>query len=771
LSNTVRFLRLAGLLRKLTDSQKAALLSGPDEGFIEGADSVGIPGARVAPGCCGLVSDERATCFPSPSALGNSFDPALVRQVGAAVASQAGEAGVGLLLAPSLRVIRSPLGGLNYASYSEDPLVCGTLAAAAVEGIQSQGVGACLCSFGAETQANRRFCADTRADSRTLHEILLEPFRIAVRSRPLAVLVSNSRLRGVPVGEDRRLIRDVLRGGYGFDGATVCRRAAGNRTASLRAGLDLEIPGLSREEIGPALSKGGLGRADFEGAALRVLDLLIRLRDLRALPRDRYTPERAARLARRASAESAVLLKNDGFLPLEDGKPFAVIGRMAAAPRIQCKGPACVRPLSVSGVPDELEKTGISCPYAEGYNPDGSTNDLLCAEARAAALEAGRAVIFCGLPDYTENGYRDRDSFSLPSGMLKLIDIVCASCPDTAVVLTGASPVALPFLPRVRALLWLNLGGQETAGAALDLLTGRTVPGGFLAASWPRSLSDLPSTRYFGKGRNIELREGVYTGYRFHSAAGVLPLFPFGFGLSYTGIRLDGVSCSRRTLGACETAVVTARVRNTGCREGFALVQVYAARKGRTMLRLCAFEKVPLFAGESRIVRLTLTADSFAHYNENLGRRCVEMGECLVYAGLSSTDLSEPMEVTVYPDESAEEPGYPDVQEILKVSGAAFAKRLGYIPEDIPARPYSLDSTLGDLSGRTVGKIALEAAENLLAQSADPPLYPAARRAMSDTPIRMLCDSGGIFSKSLAAAIVHLANYEVLRGISVVFKK
>lgn len=789
--NKAQQLRLRKTVEKMSLADKARLCSGADFWHTETMDKYNIAGIFMADGPHGLrietdnalmnQKSKPATCFPTASALGCSFDRGLLREVGAALGAQASAEGVDIVLGPGVNIKRSPLCGRNFEYFSEDPYLAGELAAAQIEGIQSMGVGACIKHYAVNSQESRRMVSDSIVDNRALHEIYLEAFRIAVKkSRPYAVMSSYNKVNGEYAGESNYLLEDVLRGRFGFDGivisdwAAVCDRAEG-----IRAGMDLEMPGKTSgntQVILDAVRGGELDERALDDCVVRILSVVERCKKEGRIKKDpdlRLHHE----LCRRAAAESAVLLKNDNnLLPFDDRRPFAVIGQFAEEPRYQGAGSSLVNVTRLPGVLEGLDERGAGYVYAAGYNADGSTNDTLISEAKKAAIEAGRAVIFAGLPaNYEGEGY-DRDSLSMPDGMLKLIDAVVSVCPQTAVYLMLGSPVALPFSGRVASIVCGYLGGQAAGLAAADVVVGHTAPAGRLSESWPHKAADVPCADYYGKNRKLtEYREGIYVGYRYYVPAGVAPLFPFGHGLSYTTFKFDSVSCDRRTLGSGEKATVTLRVTNTGKRDGHAVIQLYVEKKDAGRRALRGFDKVFLFAGESRILTLELDADSFAVQDGDLDRRMVEMGDYTILAATSSVDIVERMDITVWAADNSELPEYPSPQQAADLSDEAFYALIGTTPREPDRTPYTMNSTVGELRQRTAGKIFYNAlCAALIPKDADPEDKKTKKLLLEldNTPIRAICAmSRGQLSRNMAMAVVSLANRKLLRGIRYAIKK
>ncbi len=779
------------LIAGMTLQDKADLCSGADHWHTERMERYGIEPLLMTDGPHGLrhvidgddltvENSDPATCFPTAALVGCSFDRALAAELGAALGAEARDNGIGLVLGPGVNIKRSPLCGRNFEYYAEDPYLAGELSAAFIGGLQHNGVGACIKHYAANSQEFRRLVCNSAIDNRALHEIYLEAFRIAVaKSDPAAVMSSYNRVNGEYSGESPYLIGEVLRGRFGFSGAVISDwGAVCDRVAGIRAGLDLEMPGktsATAADIVQAVQNGSLDEALLDACCARVLALVARCAPQQTAPASDL--EAHHQLARRAAAESAVLMKNDNdLLPFDDAKPFAVIGRFAKQARYQGAGSSKVVPHQLPSALDELAVRGLVCPYADGYNADGSTNDALVAEARKAAVEAGRAVIFAGLPDIYESEGYDREHLRLPEGMLKLIDVVSAACPNVAVYLMLGAPVMLPFADRVGAIVCGYLGGQGAGPAAIDVLTGRVNPGGHLAESWPLKLADTPCYAYYGKNRKVaEYREGLYVGYRYYGPAGVPVQFCFGHGLSYTAFSVGDFRCDSAVLSPGESLTVRLSVRNTGRRAGSVAVQLYLSKKDDNRRVLRQFEKVFLFAGEQREVLFTLTHDDFACHNPTGDTRCVVPGDYTLHIGFSSENLCAAADLSILTDRGVTLPPYPPATTANSLGDEEFYRLLGAPPYEEPRLPFTLNSTLNDLRTRLPGKIVCKVIESMMtSQGGDlnDELIQKNYRSMCDMPIRAVCAmSHGMLSKNLAKAIVSLSNRKVFKGIYYALKK
>ena len=605
------------ILQQMTPKEKLRLCEGADDWHTMAFEKYGVPQAMMSDGPHGLRKKQKgsgininasvpATCFPASAATACSWDPALIASVAQAIGEEARAEGVSLILGPGLNIKRDPLCGRNFEYFSEDPYLTGQLGAAYVNGLQSTGVGACIKHFAANSQEYKRFSSDSVMDERTLREIYLPAFENAVKqARPWAVMCSYNRINGTHASSSKTLLTDILRGEWGFDGFVVTDWGAmESRVASFQAGCDLNMPGGSRYQQAKALralKDGSLSMQDVDTSCARILDYV---RKAQAVTPQPYDPDAHHALARRAAAESMVLLKNDGALPLRGS--FALIGHMAKEMRFQGSGSSHINPLRVVNPADCMD-----APYAEGCLADGSTTDELLAEAAALAARVDTPVVFAGLPDSYESEGFDRAHMRLPEGHDRLIRAAAAANPNTVVVLLCGSPVEVPWLSQVNALLYAALPGQAGGEAIRDVLTGAVNPGGKLSETWPLRYEDTATAGFYAK-RDAEYREGVLVGYRFYERAGKSVRFPFGFGLSntqfaYSDLRVDG-------------STIRVRVTNTGSVPGAEVVQLYIrAPKGgllRPVRELKGFRKFFLQPGETGEAVFPLDERSFAIWQD-----------------------------------------------------------------------------------------------------------------------------------------------------------
>ena len=658
------------LLAELTLEEKASLCLGVDFWHTAPVERLGIPSIMVSDGPHGLRKqpDEAdhvgisgsvpATCFPTACALASSWNPQLVRRVGAALGREARVQGVAVVLGPGINIKRSPLCGRNFEYFSEDPLLSGVLGAAMVDGIQQQGVGACLKHYAANNQETDRLRVSAEVDERTLREIYLAGFERGVtQARPWTVMCAYNKVNGTYASEHTWLLTTVLRGEWGFDGLVMSDwGAVGDRVAALAAGLDLEMPpnlGVSDAAVVAAVRTGLLDEQVLDAAVARVLRLVDRA-TATAEPPPVLDADAHHALARAAAAESAVLLKNEGgLLPLRPaaGDRVAVIGEFARTPRYQGAGSSQVNPTRVDVALDELRSAvpdGVEVAFAAGYGLDTTDHDQeLADEAVDLAGQAEVVVAFLGLPGADESEGFDRSDMDLPANQTALLARLADANPNLAVVLANGSAVRLSDWDRhARAVLECWLSGQAAGGAAADLLLGAANPSGRLAETLPLRLEDTPSYLNFpGEAGHVRYGEGIFVGYRGYDKLGRQVSYPFGHGLSYTSFGYADLTATvgGRPQDGDLRVEVACRVANTGDRRGAEVVQLYVrdpeASVARPVRELKAFAKVDLDPGETVEVEFVLTARDLSYWSTSRNDWVLEGGEFELAVGASSRDL------------------------------------------------------------------------------------------------------------------------------------
>ncbi|WP_419872387.1 beta-glucosidase family protein [Candidatus Pristimantibacillus sp. PTI5] len=657
---------ISTLIAAMTLEEKAGLCSGGTFWSTKAIDRLGIPsilltdgphGVRKQAGDAdhlGLNESVPATCFPSAVGLASSWNQELIERVGQALGKESQAEGVAILLGPGANIKRSPLCGRNFEYFSEDPYLTGELASAHIAGVQSQGVGTSLKHFAVNNQEHRRMTTDAVVDERTLREIYLTGFEIAVtKSQPWTVMSAYNRLNGTYCSENETLLNLILKKEWGHEGFVVSDWGAVNEAAdSVAASLSLEMPashGVGQHKIVEAIKNGQLSEKALDLAVERLLTVIYKA-VVNKKENAVYDHEAHHLLARETARETMVLLKNDGgLLPLAKQGKIAIIGAMAEHVRYQGGGSSHIKPTKLDSIREEIAKSAGSetqVRYAQGYNLD--SDDIMDAqvdEAKQLAEECDTAILFVGLPDrYESEGY-DRTHLGIPANQVHLIEQIASVQSNIVVVLSNGAPVVMPWLSNVKAVLEAYLGGQAAGGAIADLLFGDANPSGKLAETFPRSLKQNPSHPYFpGEGDRVEYREGLLVGYRYYDAKDIVPLFPFGYGLSYTTFAYSDLLLDKGDISDQDTVQVRVRVKNTGSRFGKEIVQLYVRHATPSVIRpekeLKGFAKVSLEPGEEQIVTLTLNKRSFAYYCAELKGWHVESGEYEVLIGSSSRDIA-----------------------------------------------------------------------------------------------------------------------------------
>ena len=662
--------QIKSIIDQMTVEEKISFCSGHDAWHAESLERLGIPEIMMCDGPHGLRKRDKnekgeyytvkATCFPPACAMANSWDPSLAERVGKNIGEECRAEQVSILLGPGMNIKRSPTCGRNFEYYSEDPYLSGKISSAFIRGVQGEGVAACAKHFFVNNQETRRFSTSANLSQRALYEIYLPSFEMAVREAGVdTVMHSYNRVNGKYAGEDKELITDVLRGKWGFEGYVMSDwNAISDRVAAYKAGTDVEMPpanGIRDAELLEAYNNGVVTMEEIDESVARVLGVIFR--HLPTEGKGTFSADEHHLAAAKAAEECMVLLKNDGVLPFEKGKPLAVIGGFAKKPRFQGGGSSHVEPLRVDDITEYLNaENGVEITYAPGYDENHNTNAELVAEAVEAAKKCGRALIFAGMPDSYETEGRDRRHMKLPPAHNELIKAVSEACGKVAVVLMAGSPNELPWVNDVPAILHAYLGGQALGGAVARIVFGKVNPSGKLAETHPIRFEDNPAYLNFtGDGDECFYGEDIYVGYRWYDKRKMDVLFPFGHGLSYTKFEYTSIKA--------EGKKVTVTVKNVGNVAGKEVVQLYASACPHPVIStfigesafgfarperwLVGFEKVELAVGEEKEIVFDICDRAFSVYDARLKDYRVLGGEYTVSAAASSRDIRLSVNVTV----------------------------------------------------------------------------------------------------------------------------
>ena len=730
------------IIAELSLEEKTALISGEDFWHLAAIERLGIPSLTVADGPHGVRKNEGAknqaaltgslpaTCFPTASATASSWDRSLLREIGNALGEECLEEGVDILLGPGVNIKRSPLCGRNFEYFSEDPLLSGELAAAWIRGVQEKGVGTSLKHFACNNQESHRMTIEAIVDERSLREIYLPAFEIAVKkAKPWTVMCAYNKVNGYFCSEHAPLLLERLKEDWEFDGCVLTDwGACDDRLWGLQVGQDIEMPssgGQNDKNVLYSVLANPSRIAILDNAVARILRLVLRAMAGRK-PGFRYDRDAHHALARRAATESMVLLKNEGgILPLTEGTKLALIGEFAEKPRYQGSGSSHVEPTRLDTVRSLIADYSPDIEYARGYDQaKADVDEALISEAVALARRSPVALVYVGLtPDYETEGL-DRVHLSLPPSHERLIEAVAAANANTIVVLSNGSAVEMPWLGKVRAVLEGFLAGQAGAGASLDLIFGRACPSAKLAETFAASLKDIASTAWFPEGPlTVEYREGLYVGYRWFDTAGKEPLFPFGYGLSYTIFAYSDLRLSSPVFVG-DPIMASVTVTNTGGMKGAEIVQLYVHDAESTVFRpqkeLKGFARVELEPGASASLRFSLDRRCFAYWEARLEDWYVEAGDFDILVGASSADIRQSVRLhaeSSHPDYRPVDrrtrlPRYYDPAKGFSVSDAEF--RTLYARElpakaEAPRLAFTLNTPLGELCQTFLGRLLYRA--------------------------------------------------------------
>lgn len=787
-------------INKLIDSlkvdEKIALVSGASQWYTVGIPRLDIRPIMMSDGphglrkqqdggdYLGIATSEKATCFPPAATSANSWDPELLYAMGEAIAHEAKEQGVALVLGPGINIKRSPLCGRNFEYFSEDPHLTSELASEWINGVQSLGIGTSLKHFAANNQESWRMLNDSVVDPRALREIYLAPFeKVIKKSKPWTIMAAYNKLNGTYCCEHYELLTTILRQEWEFAGAVISDWGAVNDPVlAIKAGLDLEMPassGVSAAKIRGDLSTGRITESQLNVAVRNVLTLVFKTEQncVEHVPVD---PTKHHSLAQKIATESAVLLKNeDNILPLNSQQRVAIIGEFAQTPRYQGTGSSQVNPSKVESVLDYLGEGEFDYTFARGYSLQSEqTNEALVAEACYVAKNADVAIILVGLTgQYEAEGY-DRSHLDLPPNHTELVRRVAAVNPKTVVVLYGGSPVIMPWLEEVKGVLHMYLPGQAGGGATIDLLYGKENPSGKLAESYPLRLEDCPSHKNFASNRaTTEYRESVFVGYRYYDAAKKDVLFPFGYGLSYTKFEYKDLQVSQ--------GKVECTITNVGERYGGEVVQLYLGKPKSSIFRapreLVGFKKLWLEPGESKNVQFLLDERSLAYYNVLAKDWQVEAGKYEISVGSSSRDLhlqdfldvksSEPeVEIPNYREKASI---YYNLTEAKELTQEDFLAIYG---QELPVpihwgKPFHHNSTLEDLQVTWLGRQIVKFVEKNLGaiigvEDKNDPLWQMAWHTVLEMPLRSVGSfSEGEIPHHLVQALLAWANQNYFQAI------
>ena len=803
------------LLSELTIEEKAALLEGFESWMTNPVPRLDIPPAymtdgpvgvrkkmeREAEGAIGLGTAYPATAFPTSVAIANSWDTTNAEKMGHAIGEECIHYNVDVLLAPALNLKRDPRCGRNFEYYSEDPLLAGKMAAAFTRGVQSTGTAACPKHFALNNCENYRYMSDSVVDERAARELYLKAFEICVKeSHPRTMMCAYNKANGAHCSQSSWLVRDVLRGEWGFDGMMMTDWGATlDRVAGVQAGMDLDMPGNvwhNRRSIVEAAKNGLLSKDHLDRAVANVLRLV---EDSQAGKSDIPAPDtlfaKNHKLAVELAADSAVLLHNDGVLPLSGQEQLLVVGELFEKPRFQGAGSSGMNPTQVVSPQRAFDDADIRYTYMPGYHVNSAKTDTAWADqAVAAASRTDVILFFCGLTEDFESEGFDRKDLAIPDCQLQLMDRLAQSGKKIVAVLYGGSAFELPFRNKVSAILHMFLPGQGGGEACRQLLYGEVNPSGKLSETWMRTVADIPFGSEFGKHKTIPYWENIFVGYRYFDLCPEKICYPFGHGLSYTTFSYsDLVVTSTDDLVTAELTVT-----NTGTRDGAEVVQLYIGCNDSSQVfkapkALKAFQKVRLAAGQQRRISLPFPCSDLSYYNTLCHKWVLENGEYPILIGSSSRDIRlqssiEIADQTPVPGQYSEEVvnSYRNIAS-GHIAPDIFQATIGRaIPPEPSIRPFTMETPVCEFQTTWTGKILFKTLMRVLAfqgrhlkKLPDGPNKEAQLRAYTfnmhfipgSSPRGMVQSGGGRIQMNVGRALPLLANGQIISALRMVLKK
>lgn len=787
------------IISEMTLEQKAAFLTGKDFWQTRDFPELGVPSIFLSDGPhgirkqaaaadhLGLNASIPATCFPTAATMANSWNEALGEEMGAALGEEAAAQNVNVLLGPGTCMKRNPRCGRNFEYFSEDPYLAGKMAAAYIRGIQANGTSACVKHFAGNNQEERRMVSDSVVDERTLREIYLMAFEIAVKEGGTkSIMSSYNRVNGTHADENSHLIRDILRGEWGFNGVVISDWAGtNNKVNSTKAGSDLEMPSCKygADDIVKAVNAGELDIKYVDECVARILTLIEQTtQGEKGKP---FDAEAHHALAEKCAEESIVLLKNNGILPLAEKSKISVIGDFAETPRYQGAGSSIVNPTKLDTILNNVKEYPFEyAGYAKGFDRYGKKKNGLIKKAVKLAQQSDIVVLCLGLDEVSEAEGLDREHIKIPQNQIDLYKKIREVGNKLVLVLSNGSSIETDWCDDADAIVYACLSGQAGAKAVLDVICGKVNPSGKLAETFPVKYEDCSSATHFpGKEMTVEYREGLFVGYRYFDTANVPVAYPFGFGLSYTTYEYSDIVADENG--------VTFKITNTGKVDGAEIAQLYVGKKDGKVFRpakeLKGFKKVFVKAGESATVSIAFDDKTFRYFNVKTNKWEVEDGEYQLYIGASSQDIRLEATVTragttdVIPYEKDKLPAYFS-GKVANVSDEEFTLLLG---REIPKSGYNFykkkrmviteNCTVADLrySKRWVGRAfagVISFAISFLKKTGHRSTANTLVMGVTHQPVRGLAKFGGMSRRQMEALLL-MFNGHVFKGIGRFFSK
>lgn len=769
-------------LKKLSVKEKINLLSGDGLWYIKHYEQLGLNRFMMTDGphglrkqasndAMGIAASYPATCFPTASLLACSFDSSLMYEMGQALAKEAINQDVSMILGPGINMKRSPLCGRNFEYFSEDPYLAGMLAKSYIEGVQSLNVGTCLKHYFGNNQEKHRMTVDAIIDKRAMYEIYLKGFGIAIQAKPWAIMTSYNKVNGSYIAESKLYLSAIASTRYGFKGAFITDWGAMNdRVASLKAGLSLEMPGSKNNQLWKAYQKEEIteGEIDF------VVKPLIWMLEKGSQKKEKTSINHHHELARKIASESMVLLKNEDILPIKHNQSVALIGRFAKEPRIQGSGSSKVNPNQVDTLFNIFNDHKISFEYADGYNLDQTENPNHIKDALRACENKDVILLSVGLTELYESEGYDRTHLNLPIQQLKLIEQITNIHSNVVIILQGGSVTLMPYKDKVKGILNAYLPGEAGALAIYDILYGFVNPSGKLAETYPVHLDDCSSYPFFPGGtKSVYYAESIYIGYRYFDKKGLMVNYPFGYGLSYSHFNIHNVSFSQKLVKPNRSLKVTMDVTNTSDVDGKETVQIYITDLGSEVHKpsqeLKAFQKVFVRAKETLKVTFDLPYSDFEYYDIEIDEFRVKKGQYEVKIGDSSRTFYHIEVIDV--DGDIIDPTEPTVYHTFDryISVHDFESMYGTLPpkEDTEKHKFHLNSTIGEIKETRIGGLIYKIGiKEINKTQTDLSTKKMMKEQFEELPLRAIpLFSGDKFTHKRVLGLIDIMNKQPFRGL------
>ena len=794
------------ILSELTREEKVCLLSGHKSWFTNKVSRVGLSPIMLTDGPhglrkkrmddkqAGLGQTEPSTCFPAACTSGSTWNKDLLYKMGVAMGEECRYYDVNLILGPAVNIKRNPFCGRNFEYFSEDPHIAGQLGARLTRGIEDMGVGTSVKHFACNNNEANRYFGDSIVDERAYREIYLKAFEPIIKEgRPQTVMCAYNKVNGVYASENRRLLTEILRDDWGFEGLVMSDWGAVNdRIEGLKAGLDLEMPGdvsYNRQVILDALNDGSLDDETLDRAVRRVLNMIYNTTVSAGKLPDKFNDH--SELAKAISTEGAVLLKNEGkILPLDNTAQYLVVGEMFNKMRYQGAGSSLIRPYKLTSPKDAFDANGIRYEYCKGYDLNSFEADgELVSRATERAASYDTILFFGGLSEDAESEGFDRETLSLPKNQLELLLELAKSGKKIVFVMYGGRPVDMSFDRSVDAILNMYLPGQSGGEATHDLLFGKANPSGRLVETWPVSYDDVPFGEEFTLTTNDRYKESIFVGYRYYTSFDMPVKYPFGYGLSYTDFAYSNMTAEVSD----NTVHVEVDVENIGDRDGATVLEIFVNAPKSEVIKplreLRGFDKVYLSAGEKKRVSVDIPVDSLRYYIDGDWR--LEGGEYTFELCLdANTPIISAKAHIDSPEQVRENDIYiqlygSDYKRFLSITDEEFDRLIGReIASPEVTRPYDLNTPMR--SYRTVGgrmlfgmlNFAFKTAYNMENLGNNTPDKETrvknayfTWRTINSKSLRSICYcSEGRLSHQLAVFLLDIANNHPIRAIGRLFK-